>query len=123
MCSRRSGSPITALNSAVGWERGRDSCIGLAQRQSTNVSRVPRLPTVDLAVAGIRPKDLDQAWPREVVQAWVKDLVKVRVLVGHALHNDLEVRAGLGLVLQHATQSAMRESWAGSMNEWCLQEE
>ncbi|KAL6778835.1 hypothetical protein ACKKBF_B04425 [Auxenochlorella protothecoides x Auxenochlorella symbiontica] len=55
-----------------------------------HVQQKERVTDYRTKFSGIRPKDLDQAWPREVVQAWVKDLVTGRVLVGHALHNDLE---------------------------------
>ncbi|XP_006217572.3 RNA exonuclease 4 isoform X1 [Vicugna pacos] len=42
------------------------------------------------AVSGIRPEDLAQGEEFEVVQKEVADLLKGRILVGHALHNDLK---------------------------------
>jgi len=47
-------------------------------------------------VSGVRPEDLQNAEPFEKVQKEVHDLVKGRILVGHALKNDLEC-----LVLSH----------------------
>lgn len=44
-------------------------------------------------VSGIRPSDLkkDHAYPFKIVQKEVADLIDGHILVGHALHNDLEV--------------------------------
>ncbi|XP_010997953.3 RNA exonuclease 4 isoform X2 [Camelus dromedarius] len=42
------------------------------------------------AVSGIRPEDLAQGEEFEVVQKEVAGLLKGRILVGHALHNDLK---------------------------------
>jgi len=48
------------------------------------------------SVSGVRPKDLVHAEPFEAVQKEVAALLKGRVLVGHAVHNDLRV-----LLLSH----------------------
>lgn len=41
--------------------------------------------------SGIRPKDLADAPDFEVVQKEVNDLIKGRIVVGHAIHNDFTV--------------------------------
>uniref|UniRef100_A0A452VES6 RNA exonuclease 4 n=1 Tax=Ursus maritimus TaxID=29073 RepID=A0A452VES6_URSMA len=53
----------------------------------------PTQPVTDYrtAVSGIRPENLKQGEKLEVVQKEVADMLKGRVLVGHALHNDLKV--------------------------------
>lgn len=85
-----------------------------------------RSAAIPFPLPGIRPKDLDQAWPREVVQAWVKDLVTGRVLVGHALHNDLEVRPGraYGRGLQRASGGCRACLYEGISSgfEWCVKQ-
>ncbi|XP_019494844.1 PREDICTED: RNA exonuclease 4 isoform X1 [Hipposideros armiger] len=43
------------------------------------------------AVSGIRPENLKQGEEFEVVQKEVAEMLKGRILVGHALHNDLKV--------------------------------
>jgi hypothetical protein len=48
------------------------------------------------AAAGIRPSNLREAAAFEEVQAQVSELLQGRILVGHAIVNDLEVRAGQG---------------------------
>ncbi|OMJ30138.1 RNA exonuclease 4, partial [Smittium culicis] len=52
----------------------------------------PEEPVVDYRtwVSGIRPSDLENAESFSVVQAKVKELIKDRILIGHAIHNDLE---------------------------------
>lgn len=52
----------------------------------------PTQPVTDYrtAVSGVRPADLAQGEEFEVVQREVADLLKGRILVGHALHNDLK---------------------------------
>ncbi|XP_029059233.1 RNA exonuclease 4 isoform X1 [Monodon monoceros] len=52
----------------------------------------PAQPVTDYrtAVSGIRPDDLAQGEEFEVIQKEVADLLKGRILVGHALHNDLK---------------------------------
>ncbi|CAN1249054.1 RNA exonuclease 4 [Linum perenne] len=47
-------------------------------------------------ISGIRPKDLKQAKNFPIVQKKVAELIKGRILVGHALSNDLKV-----LLLNH----------------------
>ncbi|CAA2976989.1 RNA exonuclease 4 [Olea europaea subsp. europaea] len=42
-------------------------------------------------ISGIRPRDLRKAKNFNVVQKKVAELIKGRILVGHALHNDLKV--------------------------------
>lgn len=42
-------------------------------------------------VSGVRPEDMEQALTFEEAQAKVAELMKDRVLVGHAIKNDLEV--------------------------------
>ncbi|XP_014637786.1 PREDICTED: RNA exonuclease 4 [Ceratotherium simum simum] len=53
----------------------------------------PTQPVTDYrtAVSGIRPEHLRQGEEFEVVQKEVADMLKGRILVGHALHNDLKV--------------------------------
>uniref|UniRef100_A0A1B6KL54 RNA exonuclease 4 n=1 Tax=Graphocephala atropunctata TaxID=36148 RepID=A0A1B6KL54_9HEMI len=53
----------------------------------------PTEPIVDYRthVSGIRPKDLIDACEFEVVQKEIADILKGRILVGHALKNDLNV--------------------------------
>lgn len=41
-------------------------------------------------VSGVRPQDMRHAIPFEMVQRKVHDLLQGKVLVGHAVHNDLE---------------------------------
>ena len=43
------------------------------------------------AVSGVRPEDLADAPEFKEVQAEVAEIIKDRVLVGHALHHDLKV--------------------------------
>lgn len=61
----------------------------------------PREPVVDYrtAVSGIRPHDIANGAEFRVVQAEVHALLFSRVLVGHAVYNDLRV-----LALQHPTR-------------------
>ncbi|XP_037653317.1 RNA exonuclease 4 isoform X2 [Choloepus didactylus] len=53
----------------------------------------PMEPVTDYrtAVSGIRPENLMQGEEFEVVQKEVAELLKGRILIGHALHNDLKV--------------------------------
>uniref|UniRef100_A0A8C3W5D3 RNA exonuclease 4 n=1 Tax=Catagonus wagneri TaxID=51154 RepID=A0A8C3W5D3_9CETA len=53
----------------------------------------PTQPVTDYrtAVSGIRPESLAQGEEFEIVQEEVAALLKGRILVGHALHNDLKV--------------------------------
>ncbi|XP_075415961.1 RNA exonuclease 4 [Tenrec ecaudatus] len=53
----------------------------------------PKEPVTDYrtAVSGIRPQDLQQGEELTVVQREVAGLLEGRLLVGHALHNDLKV--------------------------------
>ncbi|XP_003353746.1 RNA exonuclease 4 isoform X1 [Sus scrofa] len=53
----------------------------------------PTQPVTDYrtAVSGIRPENLAQGEEFEIVQKEVAALLKGRILVGHALHNDLKV--------------------------------
>ena len=50
-------------------------------------------------VSGVRPSDLKHAPSLAEVQARVAELIKGRVLVGHAIHNDLKA-----LLLSHPRQ-------------------
>ena len=43
------------------------------------------------AVSGVRPQDLQGAPQFKQVQAEVAELLKDRILVGHAIHHDLKV--------------------------------
>ncbi|XP_020598179.1 RNA exonuclease 4-like, partial [Phalaenopsis equestris] len=47
-------------------------------------------------ISGIRPRNLKKAKEFSAVQKKVSELIKGRILVGHALHNDLKV-----LLLSH----------------------
>ncbi|KAM7092584.1 RNA exonuclease 4 [Molossus nigricans] len=53
----------------------------------------PAQPVTDYrtAVSGIRPEHLQQGEKFEVVQREVAEMLRGRILVGHALHNDLKV--------------------------------
>ncbi|KAM4876768.1 RNA exonuclease 4 [Thomomys bottae] len=53
----------------------------------------PTEPVTDYrtAVSGIRPQDLKQGEKLEVVKREVAEMLKGRILVGHAVHNDLKV--------------------------------
>ncbi|XP_033615142.1 RNA exonuclease 4 isoform X2 [Fukomys damarensis] len=53
----------------------------------------PTEPVTDYrtAVSGVRPEHLGQGEELEVVQSEVAEMLKGRILVGHALHNDLKV--------------------------------
>ena len=42
-------------------------------------------------VSGIRPQDIKDAPDFKTVQTKVADIIKDRVLVGHAIHHDLKV--------------------------------
>ncbi|KAL1406165.1 3'-5' exonuclease [Vanrija albida] len=44
-------------------------------------------------VSGVREKDIQDAPPFEEVQKKVADLVEGRILIGHAIENDMKVRA------------------------------
>ncbi|KAH0519131.1 RNA exonuclease 4 [Microtus ochrogaster] len=54
----------------------------------------PTEPVTDYrtAVSGIRPENLKQGEEFEVVKKEVAEILKGRILVGHALHNDLKVQ-------------------------------
>ena len=43
-------------------------------------------------VSGVREKDMLGARPFEDVQKQVAELLRDKILVGHAVHNDLQVR-------------------------------
>lgn len=51
------------------------------------------------AVSGVRPADVHgpNALPFEHVRAKVLEILHGRILVGHAVHHDLEVRTRLGV--------------------------
>ncbi|CAF1065898.1 unnamed protein product [Adineta steineri] len=53
----------------------------------------PTEPVVDYrtAVSGVTEKHLENAIPLEVIQKEVSDIIEHRLLVGHAIHNDLQV--------------------------------
>ena len=53
------------------------------------------------AVSGVRPEDLEGAPEFKQVQAEVAELIKDRILVGHALHHDLKVRRDFRRHIQH----------------------
>ena len=50
----------------------------------------------------MRPSNLREAAAFEEVQAQVAELLKGRIVVGHAIENDLEVRQGLGVEMAAA---------------------
>ncbi|CAO2188804.1 unnamed protein product [Urochloa humidicola] len=60
------------------------------------VRTVERIVDYRTRVSGIRPKHMNKAKEFWVVQKEVAELIKGRILVGHALHNDLKV-----LLLSH----------------------
>lgn len=69
------------------------------------------------AVSGIRPENLKQGEQFEVVQKEVAEMLKGRILVGHALHNDLKV-----LFLDHPKKEDSGhteiQTIQGSSEEW-----
>ncbi|CAO2201537.1 unnamed protein product [Urochloa humidicola] len=60
------------------------------------VRTVERIVDYRTRISGIRPKHMNKAKEFWVVQKKVAELIKGRILVGHALHNDLKV-----LLLSH----------------------
>ncbi|KAF8701855.1 hypothetical protein HU200_033179 [Digitaria exilis] len=60
------------------------------------VRAVERIVDYRTHISGIRPKHMNKAKEFWVVQKEVAELIKGRILVGHALHNDLKV-----LLLSH----------------------
>lgn len=74
----------------------------------------PRERVTDLRtnVSGVRWGDLRDAPPFDAVQRQVAELLRGRILVGHALSNDLEVRFTGAVPLSHG---ARRESSPDSM--------
>lgn len=79
----------------------------------SSVTQPPCLPLPPVVPPGIRPSNLRDAAPFEEVQREVADLLKGRIVVGHAIENDLEVRRGRGCwaccgwaeqVLRHAAR-------------------
>ncbi|KAG8447496.1 hypothetical protein GDO86_014844 [Hymenochirus boettgeri] len=56
------------------------------------------------AVSGIRPRDITKGESFKVVQKEVSEILKGRILVGHALHNDLKI-----LFLDHP-KKALRDT-------------
>ncbi|KAL6646429.1 hypothetical protein ACP70R_018037 [Stipagrostis hirtigluma subsp. patula] len=60
------------------------------------VRTVERIVDYRTHISGIRPKHMNKAKEFWIVQKEVAELIKGRVLVGHALHNDLKV-----LLLSH----------------------
>ena len=54
-------------------------------------SHVSKVTDYRTAVSGVRPEDLAEAPEFKEVQAEVAEIIKDRVLVGHALHHDLKV--------------------------------
>lgn len=55
------------------------------------VRPVERIVDFRTRISGIRPRDLRKAKDFQAVQKKVAELIKGRILVGHALHNDLKV--------------------------------
>ncbi|KAJ4893656.1 hypothetical protein Rs2_20450 [Raphanus sativus] len=55
------------------------------------VRPVERVVDFRTHISGIRPKDLRKAKDFRVAQTKVAELIKGKILVGHALHNDLKV--------------------------------
>ncbi|KAF3952788.1 hypothetical protein ACB098_06G074000 [Castanea mollissima] len=60
------------------------------------VCPIERVVDFRTEISGIRPQDLRKAKDFQVVQKTVAEIMKGRILVGHALHNDLKV-----LLLSH----------------------
>ncbi|KAL0001365.1 hypothetical protein SO802_015146 [Lithocarpus litseifolius] len=60
------------------------------------VRPIERVVDFRTEISGIRPRDLRKAKDFQVVQKTVAEIMKGRILVGHALHNDLKV-----LLLSH----------------------
>ncbi|KAB0394056.1 hypothetical protein E2I00_001760, partial [Balaenoptera physalus] len=77
------------IEAAIGPEAARIARKRLGQSESS-ITLVKERAFGGTAVSGIRPDDLAQGEEFEVVQKEVADLLKGRILVGHALHNDLK---------------------------------
>lgn len=88
----------------VGVSQGNKSALGRVTLVNTwgnvvydeFVRPVDRVVDFRTEISGIRPRDLRKAKDFWVVQKRVADIIKGRILVGHALHNDLKV-----LLLSH----------------------
>jgi len=83
----------------VGIESGKDNMLARVSLVNTHGNCIydkyvlPSEPVVDYRthVSGIRPKDLHNGEPFETVQKEVAEILQGRILVGHALKNDLKV--------------------------------
>jgi RNA exonuclease 4 len=92
----------------VGIDSGKDNMLARVSLVNTHGNCIydkyvlPSEPVVDYRthVSGIRPKDLLNGEPFETVQKEVAEILKGRILVGHALKNDLKV-----LFLSHPRRS------------------
>ncbi|XP_053329170.1 RNA exonuclease 4 [Spea bombifrons] len=69
-----------------------------------HVKPTERVTDYRTAVSGIRPQDIKNGEDFKVVQKEVSDILKGRILVGHALHNDLKI-----LLLDHP-KKAIRDT-------------
>ncbi|KAM8934325.1 RNA exonuclease 4 [Pelodytes ibericus] len=65
-----------------------------------HVKPTERVTDYRTAVSGIRPQDIKNGEEFKVVQKEVSEIMKGRILVGHALHNDLKI-----LLLDHPKKS------------------
>ncbi|OAY85136.1 RNA exonuclease 4 [Ananas comosus] len=68
------------------------------------VRPVERIVDFRTSISGIRPKHMKKAKEFWIVQKQVADIIQGRILVGHALHNDLKV-----LLLSHP-KKAIRDT-------------
>lgn len=92
----------------VGIDSGKDNMLARVSLVNTHGNCIydkyvlPSEPVVDYRthVSGIRPKDLHNGEPFETVQKEVAEILQGRILVGHALKNDLKV-----LLLSHPRRS------------------
>jgi len=92
----------------VGIDSGKDNMLARVSLVNTHGNCIydkyvlPSEPVVDYRthVSGIRPKDLHNGEPFETVQKEVAEILQGRILVGHALRNDLKV-----LFLSHPRRS------------------
>lgn len=83
----------------VGIDSGKDNMLARVSLVNTHGNCIydkyvlPSEPVVDYRtnVSGIRPKDLHNGEPFETVQKEVAEILRGRILVGHALKNDLKV--------------------------------
>ncbi|EOY13140.1 Polynucleotidyl transferase isoform 4 [Theobroma cacao] len=77
------------------------------------VRPIERVVDFRTQISGIRPRDLKKAKDFRAVQKKVAELIKGRILVGHALHNDLKDDARAAMLLYKKN----RKEWEKSVKD------